>query len=114
MGLENLDIFKTSMPSSRPADFYLVCLDGSVFIDFNLNEKGCLYLKRISFDEYGCCEVRGDVISLNRKDSQFFIDNYDREMIDKKRFSKIVRSTIRLNADLIWKEALYRYGLLEE
>ena len=27
--------FKTTMPESRKADFYLGCLDGSVFIDFN-------------------------------------------------------------------------------
>jgi hypothetical protein len=38
----------------RIADYYLGCLNGSIFIDINLNENNEVYLKRISFDGYGC------------------------------------------------------------
>ena len=31
----DFDFFKTEMPESRKADFYLDYLDGCVFIDFN-------------------------------------------------------------------------------
>jgi hypothetical protein len=51
----DFDFFRTSMPESRKADFYLGCLGGSVFIDFNLANENLISLCRISFDGYGCC-----------------------------------------------------------
>lgn len=32
---KDFDFFKTTMPDSTKADFYLGCLDGCVFLDFN-------------------------------------------------------------------------------
>lgn len=41
--------FKWTMPESRKADFYLGCLDDSVFLDFNYSTNKCINLCRISF-----------------------------------------------------------------
>ena len=45
------------MPESRKADYYLSCLDSSVFIDFNRSNENLISLVRISFDGYGCCNL---------------------------------------------------------
>jgi|LakMenE18May11ns_1017448.scaffolds.fasta_scaffold5292828_1 hypothetical protein len=34
---QQFDFFKTIMPEGRDADFYLGCLEGSVFIDWSQN-----------------------------------------------------------------------------
>ena len=39
---QDFDFFKTQMPDSRKADFYLGCLDSSVFIDFNLTSDNLI------------------------------------------------------------------------
>ncbi len=43
------------MPT-RPCQYCLAMQNDSVFADFGVDEKGCLYLLRISYDGYGCCE----------------------------------------------------------
>ena len=53
---QDFDFFKTSMPSTRKADYYLGGLDSSVFIDFNRTKENRISLVRISFDGYGCCD----------------------------------------------------------
>ena len=53
-----IEFFITAMPNSRPADYYLGCLGGSVFMDFNNYKNERVQLKRISVDGYGCCDLR--------------------------------------------------------
>lgn len=48
--MKDFGFFKTEMPSSRKADFYLGCLESCVFIDFNLTGNQLITLCRISFD----------------------------------------------------------------
>ena len=54
---QGFDFFKTEMPVSRKADWHLGCLDGCVFIDFNLTSDKLISLCRISFVGYGCCTL---------------------------------------------------------
>jgi len=71
---QDFGFFKTEMPSSRQADFYLGCLDGCIFIDFNLTSKKQISLCRISFDGYGCCNLTDNSKQLDFVKSKNFID----------------------------------------
>lgn len=99
------------MPASRPADHYLGCLEGSVFMDFDNTENGAIRLRRISFDGYGCCEVTGRVIPMDEADSRAFREMIETTFPDQSRLTTIVKKTIADNRELIWEDALKKYGL---
>ena len=50
---KDFDFFKTEMPDSRKADFYLGYLDGSVFIDFNHNRQMKFYITKFDYHLFG-------------------------------------------------------------
>lgn len=112
MGQE-FDFFKTTMPDSRKADFYLGCLDGSVFIDFNFTTDGRINLCRISFDGYGCCNLDSNAKCLNDKSSKAFIDEINKDNFEQEKITKIVLELIGLNKDNIWTDALEEYKLID-
>lgn len=78
--MKNFDFFKTSMPYTRKADFYLGCLDGSVFIDFNRIGKDQISLVRISFYGYGCCNLDKKTELLNQDESALFIEEINKSI----------------------------------
>lgn len=110
--MDGYDFFKTTMPQTRKADFYLGCLDSSVFIDFNLNNNNQIYLQRISFDGYGCCEVKNSE-TLDYRDSLKFVEEMNRETIDQKTIEQLVKRLIKINSEQIWADALEEYKLIE-
>ena len=63
------DFFGTTMPETRKADYYLGCLNSSVFIDFNKTNNNQICLVRISFDGFGCYNLFGRVYLLDIQDS---------------------------------------------
>ncbi|MDH7462157.1 hypothetical protein QEG73_12740 [Chitinophagaceae bacterium 26-R-25] len=71
------------IPENRKADFYLGCLGGSVFIDFNKSDDKLISLCRISFDGYGCCEIADTANSLNFEMSQKFIEEIEKDKLDQ-------------------------------
>lgn len=105
------DFFIASMPASRPADYYLGCLDGSVFIDFDSLDNGRILLKRISFDGYGCCEIKNKAVPMDEIDSAAFKEIIAAEFPDQLRLTEIVKKTIAINRGLIWEDALNEYDL---
>lgn len=107
------DFFKTSMPNTRIADYYLGCLDGCVFIDFNLDNDNCIYLKRISFDGYGCCNLDGKILSMDKEESQLFIETYSKEDLNQEIITNLIIKTIEINMEHIWQDALKEYGLIK-
>lgn len=111
---KEFDFFKTTMPDSRKADFYLGCLDGSVFIDFNLTTEKLIRLGRISFDGYGCCNLDNNSKSLDEKLSQSFINEIDKINLDQEKMTKIVLKLIEMNKDYIWTDALEEYNLIDK
>lgn len=111
--MKKFDFFKTIMPGSRKADYYLGCLDSSVFIDFSLNNNGQIYLHRISFDGYGCCEIENSM-TLDKSDSIIFVKEIGKEVLDQFSIEKLVKSLIKLNAEKIWTDALEEYELLDK
>jgi len=110
--MDGYDFFKTTMPQTRKADFYLGCLDSSVFIDLNLDNNNQVYLQRISFDGYGCCEVKNSK-TLNYIDSLKFVQEMSKETIDQKTIEQLVKRVIGINSELIWTDALEEYYLIE-
>jgi hypothetical protein len=106
------NFFKTSMPETRKADFYLGCLDSSVFVDFNISNDNLIYLVRISFDGYGCCNLYDNAESLNVTDSQEFLKEIEKEILNQETIGSLVKQIVKMNQDLIWKDALEEYGLL--
>jgi hypothetical protein len=73
---------------------------------------GKVYLKRISFDGYGCCRIEHSE-TLNNDESKKFIDEMRKEIINQSTVEKLVLTLIQLNSDRIWADALKEYKLLE-
>ena len=111
---ENFDFFKTTMPKSRKADFYLGCLDGSVFIDFNLTKNNLVSLCRISFDGYGCCNIIGTKNLLDAELSKMFIEEISKEELNQNKLTYLVKEIIKINQDYIWTDALKEYNLIDK
>jgi hypothetical protein len=110
---QNFDFFKTNMPDSRNADFYLGCLDGSIFLDFNCSNENLIYLRRISFDGFGCCNIDNNAICLDSKLSKDFLDEICKDNLNQENITKIVLELIKLNRENIWLDALEEYQLVE-
>lgn len=109
----NFFFFKTIMPDSRKADFYLGCLDGCVYLDFIITDDKRIKLCRISFDGYGCCNIGNKAKSLDYQLSKEFIEEIEKENLDQKNISKFVFKLIRLNEIYIWTDALVAYQLID-
>lgn len=109
----DFDFFKTTMPDSRKADFYLGCLDGCVFLDFNYTIDKRINLCRISFDGYGCCNIDNNAKCLDNQLSKEFIAEIGKENLEQEKITKVVLELIRLNKDNIWTDALEEYKLID-
>lgn len=107
----DFDFFKNTMPPTRNADYYLGCLGGCVFIDFNNNKNNLIELKRISFDGYGCCELK-DSKSLGKEDSKKFREILNEDIDDQAELKDIVFRAIHINQHSIWRQALIKYRLI--
>lgn len=110
---QEFGFFKTTMPDSRKADFYLGCFDGSVFIDFNQSCGGNISLCRISFDGYGCCDITNKATPLTIEMSKKFVEEITREKLDQETLTPLVKEIIKINKDHIWTDALTEYNLLD-
>lgn len=108
----NFEFFKTTMPKTRKADYYLGCLDSAVFIDFNRTGDNRIYLRRISFDGYGCCNLDQGFNCLNFSKSNKFIKEIEKESLNQKTITKLVKEVIEVNKEYIWTDALKKYNLL--
>lgn len=112
--LPNFDFFKTTMPETRKADFYLGCLDGCIFMDFNLTNDNRICLCRISFDGYGCCELTDKSNLLNLDLSINFIEELKKDDLNQEELTPIIIEIIKINKEQIWKDALEKYNLINE
>ncbi len=111
---QDFDFFKTTMPKTRKADYYLGCLDSSVFLDFNRSDDNNISLIRISFDGYGCCNLDDKAKPLSAVDSEKFIEEMEKENFNQESIGSLVKEILKLNKDHIWTDALEEYGLMEK
>src|SRR5688572_18218198 len=108
------DFFKTEMQGSRKADFYLGCLGGSVFIDFNLTNAKLISLCRISFDGYGCCNLPDNTNLLDFEKSTQFIEKLIKDELAQEKLTAVVKKIINMNKEYIWIDALEEYNLIDK
>ena len=98
---QDFDFFKTVMPDTRKADFYLGCLDSSVFIDFNLTSDNLISLCRISFDGYGCCNIAETKNLLNFELSKKFLEEIKKDKLDQEKLTPLIKEIIKINQEHI-------------
>lgn len=110
--MNNGDFFIAKMPSSRPADYYLGYMDGCVFMDFNNRNNNQVYLKRISFDGYGCCDLLERAEPLTEDNSRIFKNILQNNINDEATLFAIIKETITRNKKLLWLDALEEYSLI--
>lgn len=82
-----------------------------MFADFDLDGAGQLFLRRISFDGYGCCR---DVAftKMNLDDSSLLMQAVERDAVDQPQVDAALRTYFRENSGIIWSDALASYDLL--
>ena len=110
---QDFDFFKTTMPESRKADFYLGCLGGSVFIDFNQTSDGLISLCRISFDGYGCYNIIDTKNFLNSELSKKFIEEIKKDELNQNQLTPLVKEIIKININYISIDALEEFNLID-
>lgn len=104
--------FLTSMPASRPADYYLSCCGGSVYIDFVRTADGRIALCRMSFDGYGCCRLGDLAKPMDHEASQRWMHEMGAPTLNQAAMAVLVTEAIRCNREYLWDSALYQYGFL--
>lgn len=95
---------------SRPCRFCLSLQDDSVFADFDVDEEGHAFLRRISFDGYGCCS--GEFRKMALDDSRLLIDSVQRGAVQDPKIEVVLRTYFEENAGVIWDDALATHELL--
>jgi hypothetical protein len=97
-------------PPFRACRFCLSLQEGSVFADFDVDEESRVFLRRISFDGYGCCTAEFKKMSAD--DSRVLLDSIDRDAAENARVGDLLRSYFRENSEAIWSDALTDHELL--
>ena len=101
------------MPT-RPCLYCLALQDNSVFADFNIDENGCLYLVRISYDGYGCCtpDSKIEIGKINKENSERLIMQIEANDFESPEAAKIIKEYLRENSELLWVDALKDHNLI--
>ena len=116
---------KTTMPKTREADYHLGCLDGAVFLDFNQDENRRIYLRRISFDGWGCYSLPHhhdlnydtdkalDTTASKQFRHELKSTDFQETFYYQDTITDLVLQLITLNQDGLDKGSLRHYGLLD-
>lgn len=101
------------MPT-RPCRFCFALQDDSVFADFNVDEKGRLFLVRISFDGYGCCypSWSNRAVKMPIDDSQKLVWLIEAGELTQPVVSSLLRSYFVACGESIWVDALQEHRLV--
>lgn len=99
------------MPA-RPCSFCLCLQGGSVFADFDADGAGIVWLRRISFDGYGCCDAGSSVTRMSAADSRLLLQAVCESDFSSARIEEALRSYFRENRKVIWCDALAAHDLL--
>ena len=101
------------MPT-RPCRYCFALQDDSVFADFNVDENGCLYLVRISYDGYGCCTLdpKIEIGRIDKEKSESLIMQIEANDFESLEAAKIIKEYFRKNKKLLWEDALKDHDLI--
>jgi hypothetical protein len=106
----SVEVFPT-MPT-RPCSFCLSLQGGSVFADFDIDDGDLIFLRRISFDGCGCCEIEESITQMSLGDSRLILDAIANGTLESDQVSEVLRRYLRENKDMIWSDALAEHDLL--
>jgi hypothetical protein len=103
-------------PPSRPCNFSL-CLEaqgGSVaFADFDIDPNGSVFLVRISFDGYGCCQTGTNITRMPLNESGILVEAVNADDVDRKDIRDILSWYFQQNDNVIWRDALEEFELVK-
>ena len=89
--------------STRPCRYCFALQDDSVFADFEVDSNGCLYLVRISFDGYGCCNISSKIqigrVEYNKSDQ--LIKQIENDDFENSEASEILEGYFSINKAFI-------------
>jgi hypothetical protein len=100
--------------STRPCRYCLAIKDDSVFIDLDVDDKGCLFLVRISFDGYGCCEPNKNkpIGKISESKSKKLIKQIKANKFEILESQKILTEYLSKNKEYLWEDALQEHELI--
>jgi hypothetical protein len=98
---------------TTPCRFCLCLQGGSVFADFNVDSDGRIYLIRISFDGYGCCETEGEVTRIPVAESKALVKLIEMDDVNCDDIREMLYRYFDQNQSVIWRDALVEHGLLK-
>lgn len=99
--------------ATRPCSFCLSLQGGSVFADFDVDDRGVVSLCRISFDGYGCCHVEKRASEMSSDNSRQLTSALAAATIaNRVSVSDILRRYFRENTAVLWPDALADHKLL--
>ncbi|WP_394165166.1 hypothetical protein [Neptunomonas phycophila] len=107
-----MDIRKFKPMPTRPCKYCVALQDDSVFADFEINDTGCLYLVRISFDGFGCCEPEATIGKIDEKSSKYLVAATESNNLRVPEAREILSNYFRANKDSLWKDALLEHKLI--
>lgn len=81
-----------------------------MFADFDIDDANRVFLRRISFDGYGCCD--GEFKKMSLEDSQLLLEAVDRETVNSPKVEVTLRTYFVQNSDVIWSDALANHELV--
>jgi hypothetical protein len=101
------------MPT-RPCQYCLALQDDSVFSDFDVDQDGCLYLVRISFDGYGCLEIdsKTEIGKIDSENSKNLVGLIKENKLETPEASRILKEYFYKNRELLWEDALEDHCLI--
>ena len=99
--------------SSRPCRFCLCLQGGSVFADFNNDSDGRVFLVRISFDGYGCCETESKVARMALEESDTLVKLVNTDDVNRDEIREILYRYFDQNQNVIWRDTLVEHELLK-
>src|SRR5688572_11413990 len=77
----SLEVECTPTMPTRPCRFCFSLRGGSVFADFDVDDEGRVFLRRISFDGYGCCH--GNFKKMSVGDSRLVLSVSNRGAVEE-------------------------------
>ncbi len=86
--------------------------DDSVFADFDVDQDGRLFLLRISFDGYGCCETATSISPMTPDNSERMITLIHSDELSSGELAGILSEYFVDNCDVIWEDALETHNLI--
>ena len=106
---EVMAIIVENFPPFRECRFCLCLQEGGVYADFDVDKEERAFLRRISFDGYGCCT--GDFNKMSPGDSRLLIGAIESGALNSPKIEEVLRPYLQDNTHIIWSDALVSHEL---